>query len=182
MKKYSGFTLLELLFGLVVAGILVALAAPSFGSLLVRRQVGAAVDALESDFRLARSEALKRGHSVTICRSGDGKDCEPKAGGWEVGWIVFDDKDGDTTVDALDGEKVLRWQQPPDGVASIDATGGGNAPAGVRYEFRSDGLATAAMGSLIVTPAVGAASGSRRVLCVSSLGRVNVRAPGITSC
>ena len=181
MKKYSGVTLLELLIGLVVAGILVALAAPGFRSLLVRRQMEAAVDALLGDFRLARSEAIKRGHSVTICRSISGQACESRAGGWEVGWIVFDDKDGSNTVNAQADERVLRWQQPLAGVSTITATGGGNATAGVAYEFRANGLATGTMGSLTVTPAAGPAS-SIRVLCVSSLGRLSARAPGATTC
>lgn len=178
MKKYSGITLLELLVGLVVAGILMSQAIPSLGSLLSRRQVDASVEALEADFRFARSEALKRGHSVTICRSSDGEACEAQAGGWEVGWIIFDDRDGDTTVDS--GEDLLRRQQPAAGRVTIVASGG-SPTKGPRYEFRANGLATGAMGSLSVYPADRAAGGER-VLCINSVGRLALLAAGSSQC
>ncbi len=178
MKKYSGVTLLELLVGLVVAGILLAQAVPSLAELLRRRQVEAAADALVADFRFARSEALKRGHSVTICRSGNGKDCEARAGGWEAGWIVFDDRDGNTEADT--GEDVLRQQPPQPGGVTITAAGG-TAAKGPRYEFRANGLATGTPGSLTVSLGV-APEDARRVLCVNNLGRLALLPAGREPC
>ena len=184
MQKYSGVTLLEILVGLVVAGILASLAIPSFRVMLVRRQVSSAFEALVTDFRFARSEALKRGHSVTICRSSDGLACEPVAGGWEVGWVVFDDRNGDTAVNT--GEQILRRQPPPPGVTVAVVTGS-TVSGGARYEFRANGLATGNAGSITVTgdPLVAnnpSINDARRLLCVSLQGRLSLQPPGITSC
>ncbi len=69
-----GFTLLELMVTITVLGILVALAVPSYSSLINRNRVRNAAEQMRSDFSLARSEALKRSSNVTIsfARSADG--------------------------------------------------------------------------------------------------------------
>ena len=43
---------------------------------------------------LARSEAIKRNATVTLCRSADGLSCAA-SGGWQQGWIV---KSGTTVI------------------------------------------------------------------------------------
>ena len=61
-----GFTLLELMIIVAILGILTALAAPSFTSLLERRKIIAAAEAIQSDLRWARGEAIKRNTDVTV--------------------------------------------------------------------------------------------------------------------
>jgi type IV fimbrial biogenesis protein FimT len=48
--------------------------------------------------RAARSEALKRNVRVTMCKSGSGATCAT-VGGWEQGWILFEDTDNDGVAD-----------------------------------------------------------------------------------
>ncbi|TJY62072.1 prepilin-type N-terminal cleavage/methylation domain-containing protein [Sinimarinibacterium sp. CAU 1509] len=69
-----GFTLLELMVTITVLGILVALAVPSYSSLINRNRVRNAAEQMRSDFSLARSEALRRSNNVTLSftRSADG--------------------------------------------------------------------------------------------------------------
>ena len=62
----SGFTLPELLIVLAVAGILAAIAVPSFQSLTQSQQVKNASFELFSSLSLARSEAIKRNSNVTL--------------------------------------------------------------------------------------------------------------------
>jgi type IV fimbrial biogenesis protein FimT len=61
-----GFTLLELMIIVAILGILVALAAPSLTSILERRKIIAAAEAIQSDLRWTRSEAIKRNTDITI--------------------------------------------------------------------------------------------------------------------
>ena len=65
------------------------------------------LDSMTSDFvgslNVARTEAVRRNVSVSMCKSSNGTSC---GGNWEDGWIVFDDNGAAPgTVDA--GEEVL---------------------------------------------------------------------------
>lgn len=85
----SGATLMELLTALALLAILGSLAAPSFtGTLLDARRSSIVNDLFHSLF-LARSEAVRRGHIVTVCQSVDGQQCAGNAAQWGSGWIVF---------------------------------------------------------------------------------------------
>jgi len=61
-----GFNLTELMITVAILGILTALAAPSFSSTLERRKIIAAAEAIQSDLRWARGEAIKRNTDVTV--------------------------------------------------------------------------------------------------------------------
>ena len=125
----SGFTLVELLLTLAILGVLVGLAAPSFGSAMRDVRRGATADALVGTLQLARSEAIKRAARVSVCakagaRGGCGAD-------WHAGWIAFVD-DGATpgTLDA--GETVLRdapARHPSIAIDALARIDGGSATA-----------------------------------------------------
>ena len=84
-----GFTLLELLAGLAIAGIVTALGVPAFGEWFAGRQVQDRAEALLHALDLARSEAVKRGDRVDVCPA-EGA-CDGAATSWEGGWIVVPD-------------------------------------------------------------------------------------------
>jgi len=104
MKNKRGFTLVELLMTMVIAGILLALAAPSFHSFIQNNRISSQANELLTTLATARSEAIKRKQSVIVCSSSDGSTC---TGSWNEGWIVFADTDNDGTVDA--GELLRVW-------------------------------------------------------------------------
>ena len=88
----QGFTLIELLMTVTVAGILAAIAVPSFNSFVLNNRDANQINSLVSSFNFARSEAVKRNTSfgVAVCPSGDAKTCNAPAAGWSAGWIVLD--------------------------------------------------------------------------------------------
>lgn len=177
MKKYSGLTLVELLVTLVVAGVVAAVAVPGMRTMLLRRQVQAAIDSLQADFRYARVQALKRGHSVTICRSDNGTACHASDGSWEVGWIVFDDNNGNRSVDT--GDSVLRVQGAWWGLVGITVNGGAISP--MKYEFQPNGVAPGS-GSNIVVEADGTVDGGKRLICVTAQARLELKPVGTSTC
>ena len=64
---HAGFTLVELMVTVTVSVILIAIAAPSFGTLLLKRSAQVAADNLVSDLRFARSAAIKLSRTVSVC-------------------------------------------------------------------------------------------------------------------
>ena len=74
-----GFTLIELLTTISVLAITVAIAAPSLGKLLSAQRVRSLAYSMVSDLVLARSEAVKRGESVTL---------KPSTTSWSQGWDI----------------------------------------------------------------------------------------------
>ncbi len=94
MKKYSGFTLIELMIALAIVGILLTLGVPSLKTFMQRNQLTASTNELISALHVARSEAIKQNSRVSICESSDGANCAV-TGSWANGWIVFVDANGD---------------------------------------------------------------------------------------
>lgn len=177
--RQNGFTLIELLVTVAMVGILASLAAPSFRTLLVKRSVQAAADALVSDMRFARSEALKRSTSTYICRSTNGIGCSTVVGSWSEGWIVFVDMNANGTVDA--GDDVVKVQEALPNIASIHQD---SNPANTLQIFRYEptGWAKAANQTFNITPTGSVPAGSTRLVCVSSNGRPALRTQGTAAC
>ncbi|SJM90507.1 conserved hypothetical protein [Crenothrix polyspora] len=92
----SGFTLIELITTLTIAGILTAIAVPTFSSVISSNRLTAYTNEFVTALNLARSEAIKRGTKVTIRRKGDVDKV------WENGWDVFVDFDGDNKLNEGD--------------------------------------------------------------------------------
>ncbi len=84
-----GFTLLELMTTIAVAGILLAIAIPSFQTMTYNSRLTAQVNDMVSAMNIARSEAIKRNGTISFCRAADATttDCVTDAGNW-TNWIV----------------------------------------------------------------------------------------------
>jgi len=80
-----------------IVAILAMLAAPNFSAMIERNRINSAANELMMGLQLARSEAIRLNSTVTLCRSANGTTCGSPAG-WENGWIVFHDRNGDGAV------------------------------------------------------------------------------------
>lgn len=186
-NRPSGFTLIELLVVLAIVGILVAMAIPSFNTLLMRRSVQSAAVSLVTDIRYARSEALRRSVKVAICSlaAGSTNTCSanPGAGEWVNGWMVFTDTDpvpGNLGTYQAATEVIIRVQQPPTNILSILNVN----PASTRriYTFEANGIAKNANDTLVVIPTTAGSATNNRVICVSITGRPSIRVEGEINC
>ena len=83
-----GFTLVELMVTLLVLAVLLGLAVPSFRDASLSSRLTGYANDLVAGVQIARSEAIKRNATVTLCASTNGSTCAT-AGGWEVGWIIL---------------------------------------------------------------------------------------------
>jgi len=92
--KQSGFTLIELMVVIAIAVILITSAIPGFQSFIQNNRLSTTTHQFVTSVNLSRSEAVKRGKQVTMCKSSDSSTCT-NSNGWEQGWIVFVDDNGD---------------------------------------------------------------------------------------
>lgn len=109
----EGVTLIELLVALSVLAILLTLGVPAFNGFLASTRMSAASNDVVSSLHLARSEAIKRQSSVTLCASENALSPAPTCSGAAnpgSGWLVFVDADGDVSVDA--GELIVSARGP----------------------------------------------------------------------
>lgn len=183
----SGFTLIEVLVVIAIIAILASLAAPSFMGLIANTSVSRAINGFISDTRYARGEGMRRGKSVTICRSNNPLAASPACsggdglavGGWMEGWIVFVDENGNGTFNS-GSDTVLRAQEPVRGIGDFFAVGTNTTSAtttGNRIIYDATGRAIGQQRRWLVH-----ASGSlssevsyARTLCMNSVGRVRVQ-------
>lgn len=182
MKKTSGFTILELLFTLVVASIILAYGVPAFQDMIRNNRIVSQTNDVLSALNLARSEAIKRGRRVVLCKSDKmddlptcttaGNCCSTAAGDWEKGWIVFVDADNDAVVDATD--IVLRVHSALDGGATLQGT----TPITNYISYSPDGATRLAGSGTFqagtLTLSLCNAAGQKNTIVISSAGRARV--------
>jgi type IV fimbrial biogenesis protein FimT len=180
-KTQTGFTLYELLTTMLIVGVVLALGVPNMQSFRQNSRMTAAANDLHSSFHLARSEASRAKTSITICASADSMAANPTCGGeLEAGWIVFEDRDGDISVDG--GEPILR-RFPAVTVGIVINTVGPDD----YFSFASTGLGrgnvngTPPLATMVLCDARGNIRGgggksTARVLIVTPLGRATVLA------
>lgn len=93
MRAQSAFTLIELLIVIAIATILLNTAVPGFQAIMQNSRMSAILNEFNGMLALARNTAMTRGESVIICKSSNLHTCTT-SGGWEQGWFIFTDPDG----------------------------------------------------------------------------------------
>jgi type IV fimbrial biogenesis protein FimT len=76
-RSQRGVSLVEVMIGLTLAGILIAMGIPSFQAGLQNRQIRSTAEAIQSGLHLARTEALRRNRPVRFEMQG--------GNGWRIG-------------------------------------------------------------------------------------------------
>ena len=165
--KGRGVTLVELLVTLAIGAILLAIAVPGYAFLVSSSRLTTVTNNLVTAIHLTRSEAIKRGTRVTICKTGnpmaDPPACDAAAE-WHQGWLVFVDAGERGVINA--GDTVLRVQGP----ASEGATIQPNYNYRHFISYRPTGTSQGSSGLSIGTISI-CVSGSRRDIVINITGR-----------
>jgi type IV fimbrial biogenesis protein FimT len=152
----TGFTLVELLTALAIAALLAVVALPVYADWIADYQVLNHAQKLAGTMNVARTEAVKRGRPVNLCKSADLRRCTA-GGGWEGGYIVHVDGDHDGAVDA--GEIALRIEGP----AAAGITIRGNRPVADYVSYTRLGTTRLVRGGLQMGTFTVCKSGRRAV-------------------
>jgi type IV fimbrial biogenesis protein FimT len=140
-KHREGFTLIELLVLMMVLALTLGLGVPAFNAMMANGRMSVAANDIVSSLHAARSEALTRSRSVTLCATSDWEAERPAcdaAAALLGGWIVFVDVDADGTVD--DGEAVLQAHGPVHDSVRLNPRSLADGGPPQYLSFRADGF------------------------------------------
>lgn len=165
-----GISLVELITTLAVVGISLAVLAPGWAGVSDRSRTTAAANGLLTDLRYARSTAVTRNRRIGLCPSDDAQSCTGDPHGWQNGYIVFIDSDGDRDRDS--SETILRVRNRLPGSLSLFSSAG--RPA---VSFRPDGTAWSTNTTFSVCHGENPANYRSVVLYGSGRARVDRRGP-----
>lgn len=102
----QGITLVELIFTLAIAAIVLTVAIPSLSSLIDDIQMTSTLNKFVGNLHFARNEAIKQYQKIVLCSSSNGTDCD-NSNEWHRGLMIFVDS-GDTLNSRDNGEEILR--------------------------------------------------------------------------
>jgi len=144
--------------------ILLAVAVPGLQPLARNNRLTALTNDLISAVNFARSEAVKRGVRVTVCKSANPGAAAPvcsTTANWRDGWLVFVDNSG--TVGTFDSTDVrLKVGQP----ASQNATITADAAFANFVSYVSSGASSASANMVVCL------DGVSRTISINATGRI----------
>lgn len=148
-----GYTLIELMITVILFGLLVNMIMP-LGLVAEGFKLDFVNQRIYSSAALAKSEAIKRATTVSVCQSSNGTSCQ-NGSDWVDGWVVFVNPNGNNSIDS--GEEILRVFSPIRTPVSISWSNGRlltfisrGSPAG-QGTFKICPLASKAVAERLVT-------------------------------
>lgn len=126
-SKAGGFTLIELMIVLAIAGLALALALPGFQGMIDRRQLNAAAVDMLHAIHLTRSEALRRNRTVQLAPLDDAD--------WAGGWRIYASAGGNGPYRAGD-RLILQRAALPAGIQVESHTA---SPSDIQIAYNGEG-------------------------------------------
>ena len=166
MSKQSGFTLIELMVTLALIAIVLMIGVPSFRSMVTNNRVVAQANELATSIQYARSEAIKRTTSVSICSSTNQTACDG-GNAWATGWLVFTDANSNGALDG--GDTILRVFDGSSTTNTLTTTVSS-------IVFQSTGLRPTGAANVTLTATSPSCTGNnKRIITVGATGRSSMQ-------
>jgi type IV fimbrial biogenesis protein FimT len=158
-----GFTIIELIIAMVLVAILTAVGIPAMRNFTLQQRIVTTSQELQLDMAYARSEAITRSDSVSVCTSTNTTSCTGSA--WTGGRIVFVDSNQNGAVNGTD--VVLRKGGTPEASLTLAVV-----PAANFVSFNSRGQVNVARVFTTCYPGL-----KSRILSVRSTGNPSISTP-----
>jgi prepilin-type N-terminal cleavage/methylation domain-containing protein len=133
-RGQGGFSLIELLTVIVVAGILAVYGLPNLISLIRADTLSTSANKLVFALNYARNEAVKRDAQVYVCPSSDGATCT-NGSSWAIGWMVYILPSGSSTPTPLQS-----WPALPSNFTLVSKQNGTTTAAAAPVTYQPNGL------------------------------------------
>lgn len=179
----TGFTLIEVLLALALAGIIASMTVSAYSSLNKRLAIRNLNNTLVNLLTQARLSAMTGGQNITICVVDDINANNASCQAWTTlqagladgarGWLIFADSNKNAGVDT--GEAIISRLAFNDGggkVGIISINGSGNA-----IRFSDQGLLISA-GRTLVIGAGGKRKYDRKIIIAAITGRIRSQVVG----
>lgn len=168
--KMNGFSLIELLVTIAVSSIVLTVAVPSFKEIIDNNRIITTTNILVASLGFARSEAVKSGISVSVSRLG------ATSQDWKDGWQVFQDVNGDGTLNGGTDTLLKTYDAIP---AGFTLKTGASFADSMTYE--ASGLLKGAAGDTFKLCDSDADISKAREIILNTIGRVYTKI-GTTAC
>jgi type IV fimbrial biogenesis protein FimT len=176
-RRRAGFTLTEALVVIAMIAILLGLGVPQLQSFLSRQAVAGSAQALAESLQVARIESIKRNAPVSVCRA-SGVESTPTCLGasetWKGGWIVFVDRA--TLGEFGPDDQLLSLFVPSRAIA--ETVEGEVSSAAITFFPVGPVAGVKAPGREITFVALPGGGEFKRSVCLSAMGRVDVKGGG----
>jgi len=167
-RKSAGLSLVEVMAALAMFALILHFGVPAYADMIAARKLANHAEYLAETLNLARSEAVKRGMRVNLCKSRDAAQCDPRTS-WESGWIMFADENRDGQMEAT--ENLIRREGPPGDGITVAA----NAPLKDYVSYTSYGYARLLNGALQMGTFVVCKSGQDAIhVVLANSGRARI--------
>lgn len=180
-RRQMAFTLTELMVTIAIIAILASIAIPAYTSLICTTKISSYTSQLHAALLLTRSEAIKRGRSVNICRSNNAQTTTPTCAsvmsnassntGWGEGWLIYVDANNDNIYNSDD---ILIQVQG----AMINPLAAGSIipfPNRNRLTYNSTGQIFGTFMRFVVSRPIADSEASHdRLICIASGGRARI--------
>lgn len=168
----TGFTVVELMITILIAALLLGLGVPAMQQMIINNRLVTQTNRLVTQISLARSEAVKRGQPVVLCRSDDPLASPPACGGdandWSTGWLLFyDDNDNNDYDDGVD--TLIQVNEGVTGAISVMT----NGTADAFFTYQGDGTSFSTNNAVFAVCNDDDGSTGRQIT-ISAIGRPNL--------
>lgn len=140
-RAAAGFTVIELMFVIALAAVLLSIGLPSLTNLVISNRLSSVSADLMTDLTFARATAISRAQRVGICASNDQATCNGSS--WQQGWMIYVDANSNNAFDVATETIVRVHDALPSGL-TVTAT-----PPALDVVFRPSGPADAARSFLV---------------------------------